>query len=163
MDDSRRGPLAADGPPAACGGDGGPDSGPDCGPRGETPAVAVLAATARASTAYTASAARSAATALVRMCVGLGMFGPGPWERPGEPDTVLGPAEAVDLHAPLAGPERMRDADGPARARRTAGPGAGCPAAAGVRPAGESAGRVARAPQGERPDGPAAAGPARAA
>lgn len=119
MSDSPRGPLEGARDPAS----GPPAPAPD----GDTPASVVMAATARASTAYTASTAQSAATALVRMCIAKGVFGPGPWERPEqqdtEPDTAPDEAETGEARSTPAAVERIRALPGPPGARRTEGPG----------------------------------------
>lgn len=111
MSDSRRGAPGTDDEPSDRG--GGSDA-PTAGTGGEAPAVTILAATARASTAYTASAAQSAATALVRMFFDQGVLSPSLWQLPEASGTVPAPVGTADPRTRRAALEQTRAAAGAA-------------------------------------------------
>ncbi|MER7760788.1 hypothetical protein [Streptomyces sp. NPDC097619] len=120
------------------------------GPPPEGPASAVLSAAATAVPAYTASAAQNAATALIRMFVEQGVFGPFPTapEDGPEPEPLAPPAP----DAPRATDwERARSAVDRAEARRgaVAGPvadGPELPVVPSLRLVGEIVRRASRNP-----------------
>ncbi|WP_185303189.1 hypothetical protein [Streptomyces finlayi] len=144
MSSSQRGVPGADGDPE---GRAARSGAPSTAAYGAAPVETVLTAAARASHLYTASAAQSAATALVRMFVEQGAFGPGPRARPGVPGAAPAPADAVDHHAQPTAPEHIRAAVDLAEARREAGSGAGYPAVTAARFIEEIIGRVVDTPE----------------
>lgn len=110
------------------------------GAESEPAAAAVLTAAAAASTAYTAQAAKGAATALVRMFVDQGVFGPALRDPEPDADETRAPASVPECAEPTDW-DRMCAAVAQAEARRAAD-GVG-PAVPPLRLMGEAVARTA--------------------
>ena len=126
--------------------DGTTGSDRQAGPVEEPQPAAVFAAAANASPAYTAAAAKGAATALVRMFMEQGVFGfdipfAEPTDTEAEASATSGTAASPPVVEPTAW-ERARSAVGLAERRRTANGTAAEPDVTSVRLMGDAIGAV---------------------